>query len=126
MQTLAHYIYRAENHLFAEDSRRRAVGHNFRISFVASFGSALENVTLNAGSDYAVKNVIIIISRNKLSVVILDRWSADRSIAAASSNAVRVGTCMALSEPPQTIDRDNSIAGASDASSSGFYIQGRA
>lgn len=34
--------------------------------------------------------------------------------------AVRVGTCMALSEPSHTIDRDNSIAGASDASSSGF------
>jgi len=29
---------------------------------------------------------------------------------------------MALSEPPQTIDRDNSIAGASDASSSGFRL----
>lgn len=83
-----------------KDLRRRDASF---VSSVTFFGAALESATLIAVSN-AVK------SRKKIRrpIAPISIFGDSRTIAGSNP----AGTCMALSEPPRTIDRDNSIAGA--------------
>ena len=82
---------------------------------VPRFGNR-ECAILNAASDYVARKVIIIILRKKR-ITDGDRWSI---AARYRVMAVRVDTCIKWTA--KQIDRDNSIADASDASNSGFYL----